>query len=145
MPPKVILPPASDQRPPRPMTHEQTWQCACGSTLRISTHEERADGPSNFFVQLDPNATHPPFGHSMLPSSRLNWEGLREERGWEREGDVIKCPACVQGRTRDEQRLFHRFQRERVGAEIAARHITRQSGGTIQAEAVFARLDSKKR
>lgn len=113
----------------------RTWQCPCGAQLVIRSHEALADGPSNFLVNLNPKDRQ--FGHSIIPSGRLNAEGLREERGWERDGDVVKCPACVMGRTRGEQRLIPHEQRT---VEIAARHITRQSGGTIQAEAVFTRL-----
>jgi hypothetical protein len=121
-----------------PFGHARTWQCVCSSKLTVKSRKARAEGPSNFIVDINPK--HQTFGHSLVPSGRLNWEGLREERGWERDGDVVTCPACVQGRTRDEQVLVSRFQPAQVTAEIAARHITRQSGGTIQAEAVFTRL-----
>lgn len=121
-----------------PMGHSRTWQCGCGAKLTIRSHTKRREGGSNFTVDINPkNST---FGHSMVPSGQLNWEGLRAERGWERDGDVVTCPACVQGRPLEEHRRISRFQPERIGAEIAARHITRQSDGTIQAEAVFTRL-----
>jgi hypothetical protein len=121
-----------------PFGYARTWQCTCGAKLTLKSRKARAEGPSNFIVDINPkNST---FGHSLVPSGRLNWEGLREERGYERDGDVVKCIACVMGRTLDEQRLVSRFQPHRVAAEIAARHITRQSGGTIQAEVVFTRL-----
>jgi hypothetical protein len=123
------------------MAHRRSWQCACGATLVIKAHDARAEGPSNFVV--DTNPRRQTFGHALTPSGRLTWEGLRDERGWEREGDQVQCPACVQGRTRDAHRLMSRFQPERVGAEIAARHITRQSGGAIQAEAVFTILKAR--
>lgn len=118
-----------------PFAHARSFQCTCGSTLTVRTRTPRAEGPSNFIVDINPK--HRSFGHSLIPSGRLNWEGLREERGWERDGDLVVCPACAQGRTRTQQRLIPNAQRT---AEIAARHITRQSGGTIQAEAVFTRL-----
>jgi hypothetical protein len=139
MPHKRHLDSAQDQPLARePLAHERTWQCQCGSALRIRAGTDRGDGPSNFLVDTNPRRRT--FGHALLPSGELTWEGLREERGWERDGDVVTCPACAMGRTRDEHRVMSRFQPERIGAEIAARQITRQSRGAIQAEAVFAAL-----
>lgn len=119
-----------------PWKFERTWAChQCGHKVTLKTQLLRAEGPSNFLVNLNPKEQA--FGHGLVPPSRLNWEGLLEERGYERDGDLITCPACVTGRTHDEYRLV---PIERRTVEIAARHITRQSGGTIQAEAVFTRM-----
>lgn len=119
-----------------PWKFERTWACTtCGQKVTIRTQIPRDDGPSNFVVDTNPKART--FGHGLIPPSRLNWEGLREERGLERDGDRILCPACVQGRTHDEHRLVPIARRV---VEIAARHITRQSAGAIAAEAVFTRL-----
>lgn len=122
---------ADPSRTLAPFGYSRGWQCTCGSKLTIKLRTDRANGPSNFIVDINPkNRT---FGHGLIPPGRLNWEGLREERGWERDGDGVTCPACAMGRTRDQHRLIPDVQRT---FEIAARHITRQSGGTIQADAV---------
>jgi hypothetical protein len=86
----------------------------CGATLTVSSEHDHADGPSNFVVHRFGKSK----GHSKLDQGELNWEGLRQERGWLRDGDSIQCPACQAGMTVPQFKEMRR--RQAIEAQIAA-------------------------
>jgi hypothetical protein len=89
-------------------------QRPCGASLTVSSEHDHAEGQSNFVV----HKTGKSKGHSKLDQSELNWEGLREERGWLHDGDQIQCPACQAGMTVTAFKEMKR--REAIEAQIAA-------------------------
>lgn len=79
--------------------------------LRISSRIDRDHGPSNFAgVYPEGHPVERLRGHSILPSSQLNWAGLAEERGWKIIKtdfvDEVICPPCQLGLTLEKYKLI---------------------------------------
>lgn len=104
---RIELPPDA-VRKLRGFALSHTWTCTCGAklTIRAREGEDHADGPSNF----DPK-------NPKQQPSELNWEALREERGWARDSDTITCPATQLGMTVADYKEMRR--RERIAQQIA--------------------------
>lgn len=114
--------------PKQGLRFSRTWTCTspvadperpgetkpCGARLSLHTEHDHANGPSNFVAHTDAKR----IGHSKLLLSELTWEGMREERGWVREGDDIKCPACQAGLTVAEFKVIGR--RREIEKQIAS-------------------------
>lgn len=89
---RMELTPAQAEAIGRTFEFKRVWTCGCGAQLKVRARDDRADGPSNFVPYP---GGHPLFGHSMVKSALLTWNGLAEERGWKTE--PIACPACQAG------------------------------------------------
>ena len=96
------------------MPFKRTWECEhCmekgadkPSQLAIRARENREDGPSNY--QLETDGTKINYMHATLPTHKLTWNGMAEERGWQ-VSPTVKCPACQHNMSRD---LFKKMVRE---------------------------------
>ncbi len=101
---QVPLAPAEVDEAKSRMKFSRTWQCACGSKLKIHSAVDRANGESQLTFQPKGHRLE---GHAIRQPDTMSWSELAHERGWV-VTPKVQCPPCRAGITRDSYKQFRR-------------------------------------